>query len=68
MRSVAAQVGFCELDRRRLPLRGDEQRACWETRAPAGAHGVPQMPEPPDEHLAPILERPVYRLWDDAET
>lgn len=29
-RSVAAQIGYCGLDRRRLPLRGDEMRACWE--------------------------------------
>jgi hypothetical protein len=31
-------VGFCGLDRRRLPLLGDEVRACWEdsaTQAPA---------------------------------
>lgn len=28
--SVAANVGFCGLDRARLPLRGDEIRECWE--------------------------------------
>jgi hypothetical protein len=27
---VAAQIGYCGLDRQRLPLRGDEVRACWE--------------------------------------
>jgi hypothetical protein len=29
-RSVAANVGYCGLDRRRAPLLGDEIRACWE--------------------------------------
>jgi len=29
-RSVAAQLGYCGLDRQRRPLRGDEIRACWE--------------------------------------
>lgn len=33
-RSVAAQLGYCGLDRHRRPLRGDEIRACWEA-APA---------------------------------
>jgi hypothetical protein len=37
-RSVAAQLGYCGLDRRRAPLVGDEIRACWEsTPAAAGA-------------------------------
>jgi hypothetical protein len=36
-RSVAAQVGYCGLDRRRQPLLGDEIRACWE----AGQAGAP---------------------------
>ena len=27
---MAAQIGYCGLDRQRLPLRGDEVRACWE--------------------------------------
>jgi hypothetical protein len=29
-RSVAAQLGYCGLDRERRPLRGNEIRACWE--------------------------------------
>ena len=32
-RSVAAQLGYCGLDRERRPLRGDEIRACWEARS-----------------------------------
>jgi hypothetical protein len=27
---VAAQIGYCGLDRRRLPLAGTELRGCWE--------------------------------------
>jgi hypothetical protein len=29
-RSVAAKLGYCGLDRARLPLTGDEIRPCWE--------------------------------------
>jgi hypothetical protein len=28
-RAVASGLGFCGLDRRRLPLHGDEMRPCW---------------------------------------
>lgn len=27
---MAVSVGYCGLDRARLPLRGDEIRECWE--------------------------------------
>lgn len=33
---MAAQLGYCGIDRRRRPLAGDEIRGCWEAR-PAGA-------------------------------
>jgi hypothetical protein len=36
-RSVAAQLGYCGLDARRLPLTGAEMRGCWE---PAAARPV----------------------------
>jgi hypothetical protein len=29
-RSIAGQLGYCGLDRRRLPLLGSELRGCWE--------------------------------------
>jgi hypothetical protein len=41
--SVAARFGFCGLDRHRLPLLGDEVRACWEDGAVAVAPD-PAMP------------------------
>jgi hypothetical protein len=49
-RSVAAQVGYCGLDRERRPLRGDEIRACWEARAEtpeAPASGIPRSAPTP---------------------
>ena len=62
-RSVAAQVGFCGLDRERRPLRGDEIRACWESRAEvpeAPAAGIPRSAPTP----ATFIEdrTPVRRL------
>jgi hypothetical protein len=32
-RSIAAQLGYCGLDRERRPLQGNEIRACWEASA-----------------------------------
>ena len=47
-RSVAAQIGYCGLDRRRLPLRGDEMRACWEAAASSSVDpGTDTPAEPP---------------------
>ena len=47
--SVAARVGYCGLDRRRQPLRGDEVRACWEDGA------IPVPPEPAIPGLLDLL-------------
>ena len=59
--SVVANVGYCGLDRRRSPLRGDEVRACWDGVAPialavrsavTGEVALPVVaPEPPDYGL-----------------
>jgi hypothetical protein len=38
-RSVAGGLGYCGLDPRRLPLRGEEIRGCWE--APVAAPPAP---------------------------
>ncbi len=38
--SVASQVGYCGLDRRRAPLRGDEIRPCWASAAAAIEDGA----------------------------
>ena len=45
--SVAARFGFCGLDRHRLPLNGDEVRACWEDGA---------VPFPPDPAMPGLLD------------
>jgi len=39
---VTPRVGWCGLDRKRLLLRGDEQRGCWE----AGATAAPGTARP----------------------
>ena len=52
-RSVAAQLGYCGLDRKRLPLTGSELRGCWEagpTRpievTPGETAAAPARPDP----------------------
>jgi hypothetical protein len=42
-RSVAAQLGYCGLDRNRQPLTGDEIRGCWEG-WPTGAAAPSTVP------------------------
>jgi hypothetical protein len=42
-RSVAAQLGYCGLDRQRRPLTGDEIRPCWEAADATGA-AIPALP------------------------
>ena len=52
-RSVAAQLGYCGLDRERRPLRGNEIRACWEaSTVPVEVEAVPSRrwtPTPSDD-------------------
>jgi len=73
--SVASRLGFCGLDRQRLPLHGDEVRACWEDGAVAVAESPPDwLPKPGPEPAGPapaatVFEAPsrpsVGRLWVD---
>jgi hypothetical protein len=63
--SVAANVGYCGLDRARLPLNGDEIRACWDE-APATIQDD-DVARPPLATLSPAPE-PGGSLWVDAET
>ena len=62
-RSVAAQLGYCGLDRQRRPLRGDEIRGCWEAAiAPPEGSATPVHRTPP---IAPDIDldrTPVRRL------
>ena len=62
--SVAANVGYCGLDRARRPLRGDEIRACWDE-APGTTResdGGPALLS-----VAPAAG-PGGGLWTDVET
>jgi hypothetical protein len=50
--SIAANLGYCGLDKGRTPLRGDEIRACWQE-----IHVVaPLLPADPDPAAALWLE------------
>lgn len=42
-RAIAANLGYCGLDRLRQPLRGDELRGCWAAR-PDEAWPAPAVP------------------------
>jgi hypothetical protein len=48
---VAAKIGFCGLDPRRLPLDGDEIRPCWEAGSSAAAPSITAV-APPESLLA----------------
>ncbi len=72
-RSVAlpglGYAGFCGLDRHRDPLRGDEQRACWESAV------AREVQEAIVSAVAPLVERAgrgheargLRSLWDEPE-
>jgi hypothetical protein len=62
-RSVAAQLGYCGLDRQRRPLRGDEIRGCWEAAiaAPEGTT-TPVHRTPPAAPDIDLDRTPVRRL------
>ena len=79
-RSVALQFGYCGLDRRRLPLIGDEIRPCWEaaevvadgeaeasTRVPALARTFDFVPMDEAQPAAVGTASPTGQtLWGDA--
>jgi hypothetical protein len=61
---VAAQLGYCGLDRRRLPLAGTELRGCWEA-GPGRALDAPGgAPREPFDDLEPEPPSPALRLRD----
>jgi hypothetical protein len=62
-RSVAAQLGYCGLDRQRRPLAGDEIRACWEATAVPAELPAAAMPRHTESLDGPGSDRtPVRRL------
>ena len=54
---MAAQLGYCGLDRRRLPLSGLELRGCWEPGPARSADALPAAATAPDsdEPASPAL-------------
>lgn len=63
---MAANVGYCGIDKGRLPLRGDEIRACWEE-APVHARSDAAGVELPTIDPAPAFADGDVSLWADAE-
>jgi hypothetical protein len=62
-RSVAAQLGYCGLDRERAPLRGDEIRACWEAAGATTEGAGPSVERrTPAAIDAGVVRTPVRRL------
>jgi hypothetical protein len=66
-RSVAAQIGYCGLDRQRRPLRGDEIRECWESLDPPGATPPPPLTAATAWPLEPGQDRTAVRLLEFVE-
>jgi hypothetical protein len=67
-RSVAAQLGYCGLDRQRHPLRGDEIRACWESLDAPGMASIPPPLAPATAWpLEPGKDRTAVRLLEFIE-
>jgi len=64
---VAAQLGYCGLDRQRSPLRGDEIRACWESLDIPGATPPPVLTAATAWPLEPGQDRTLVRLLDFVE-
>ncbi len=61
---MAAQLGYCGLDRRRLPLAGTELRGCWEA-GPARLLDTPgDVPREPTLDVEPEPPSPALRLRD----
>jgi len=69
-------LGYCGLDRTRSPLRGDEIRACWESRLEAagaadeaGTDDAPTLAPPvsPGNARARLSIPPEVRLFADAD-
>src|SRR5258706_4890371 len=66
-RSVAAQIGYCGLDRARTPLRGDQIRAFWASMDPSDATPAPELSPATAWPLEPGQDRTVPRVLDAVE-
>jgi hypothetical protein len=60
--SLVVGVGYCALDRRRSPLKGDERRDCWTGTSPEPASSIfttaPTPPAQPERGLLELEPRP----------
>jgi hypothetical protein len=64
--SVAANVGYCGLDRGRRPLSGDEIRACWDEAPTISLDPADAAPPAGSIGLA-ITAEPGAGLWPDTD-
>lgn len=64
---MAAQIGYCGLDRQRKPLRGDEIQACWESIDAPGATPPPTLTAATAWPLEPGQDRTAVRLLEFVE-
>jgi hypothetical protein len=39
--AIASRLGYCALDKKRLPITGEEERSCWERAAAETADDLP---------------------------
>jgi len=63
--ALAADVGWCALDPKRLPLTGLEQRGCWQERLHGEPAGGPTN-EPPGSRPYHVPEHDGVELMPDA--
>ena len=66
--SLAADLGYCALDRQRRPLTGRELRGCWAERPLTGAdQGKPRTPERPADARDPGVPIRGFVSLDEVE-
>jgi hypothetical protein len=61
---VAAQLGYCGLDRRRLPLAGTELRGCWDAGPVRLLDATGDVPRVADLDVEAEPPSPALRLRD----
>jgi hypothetical protein len=61
--ALSADIGWCALDPKRLPLTGREQRGCWRERPLAAAPPPPDAGVPTGQHFEPAAADEGKERW-----